>query len=287
MLMLPDQAMATVYAADIAPHLQAGAALGFAHGFCHRLRPDSPPAGAALLPGGAQGAGRYVAGCPRLGRRRARPAGGDGRFPRQHLGPGGRLRPGGGLPGGRGLRHHLPAGMRQRSVRRAGRAVRGRGGIAEGRLRHHGGGGLRPGERLLRVRARAEAHHRSAASPWCGRHAQQNKRHCVLWRVDAGASHHRPEHPAPACARCCPRSRTVPSPGNSWSDTITPTWERRPWPPPRPRGRWRVQAGGCCPGCTRKSKNQKMMKPASPRGTSHERLHARRHRSAEKRTGSS
>ena len=43
MLMLPDQAMATVYAADIAPHLQAGAALGFAHGFAiafDQIRPQ-------------------------------------------------------------------------------------------------------------------------------------------------------------------------------------------------------------------------------------------------------
>ncbi|MFO7608815.1 MAG: ketol-acid reductoisomerase [Candidatus Krumholzibacteriia bacterium] len=33
MLMLPDQAMAAVYAADVAPRLRPGAALGFAHGF--------------------------------------------------------------------------------------------------------------------------------------------------------------------------------------------------------------------------------------------------------------
>ncbi|MBD3220710.1 ketol-acid reductoisomerase [bacterium] len=33
MLMLPDEAMATVFAAEVGPHLGAGAMLGFAHGF--------------------------------------------------------------------------------------------------------------------------------------------------------------------------------------------------------------------------------------------------------------
>jgi len=43
MLMLPDEAMATVHAAEIAPHLRDGAALGFAHGFAvafEQVRPE-------------------------------------------------------------------------------------------------------------------------------------------------------------------------------------------------------------------------------------------------------
>jgi ketol-acid reductoisomerase len=43
MLMLPDEAMAPVFANDIAPHLQPKAALGFAHGFAvafDQIRPD-------------------------------------------------------------------------------------------------------------------------------------------------------------------------------------------------------------------------------------------------------
>ncbi len=43
MLMLPDEAMAAVYAQDIAPNLEPGAALGFAHGFAvafDQIRPD-------------------------------------------------------------------------------------------------------------------------------------------------------------------------------------------------------------------------------------------------------
>jgi ketol-acid reductoisomerase len=45
MLMLPDEAMATVFAAEIAPQLQPGAALGFAHGFAVAFGQISPETG--------------------------------------------------------------------------------------------------------------------------------------------------------------------------------------------------------------------------------------------------
>ncbi len=44
MLLLPDEAMAEVYTAEVAPHLKQEAALGFAHGFAvafDQIRPDS------------------------------------------------------------------------------------------------------------------------------------------------------------------------------------------------------------------------------------------------------
>ncbi len=45
MLMLPDQAMAVVFAAEVAPHLRPGAALGFAHGFAVAFDQIVPPPG--------------------------------------------------------------------------------------------------------------------------------------------------------------------------------------------------------------------------------------------------
>ncbi|HPF69242.1 MAG TPA: ketol-acid reductoisomerase [Candidatus Krumholzibacteria bacterium] len=45
MLMLPDHAMAGVYAAEVAPHLKPGAALGFAHGFAVAFGQVAPEAG--------------------------------------------------------------------------------------------------------------------------------------------------------------------------------------------------------------------------------------------------
>ena len=45
MLMLPDEAMAAVFAAEIAPHLRPGAALGFAHGFAVAFAQIVPPPG--------------------------------------------------------------------------------------------------------------------------------------------------------------------------------------------------------------------------------------------------
>lgn len=45
MLMLPDEAMAAVYKSEIEPYLQAGAALGFAHGFAIAFDQISPRPG--------------------------------------------------------------------------------------------------------------------------------------------------------------------------------------------------------------------------------------------------
>jgi ketol-acid reductoisomerase len=49
MLMLPDAAMATVHAAEVAPHLRPGAALGFAHGFAVAYGQIDPGAGRACF----------------------------------------------------------------------------------------------------------------------------------------------------------------------------------------------------------------------------------------------
>jgi ketol-acid reductoisomerase len=45
MLMLPDQAMGPAYAADVAPHLRPGAAIGFAHGFAVAFGQVTPEPG--------------------------------------------------------------------------------------------------------------------------------------------------------------------------------------------------------------------------------------------------
>ena len=66
-------------------------------------------------------------------------------------------------------RDHLQGGVRDRSVRRADRAVRRPGRADPRRLRDAGGGGLRAGDGLLRVRARGEADRRPDLR---GRHRQ-------------------------------------------------------------------------------------------------------------------
>ena len=55
MMLINDEVQADVYKKDIAPNLEEGNALAFAHGFNIRYKPDRPPRGRRRVHGGAQG----------------------------------------------------------------------------------------------------------------------------------------------------------------------------------------------------------------------------------------
>ncbi len=60
MMTLPDEHIPAVYAADVAPHLRAGAALGFAHGFAVHFGLIEPRADLDVFLIGPKGAGRWL-----------------------------------------------------------------------------------------------------------------------------------------------------------------------------------------------------------------------------------
>ena len=160
MMLTPDELQADIYRDHLVDNMKNGAALMFAHGLnvhfnliepradldVMMIAPKGPGhtvraeyqrgAGVPVLDGGAQGRVGQRARSHALVRGRHR------RRPRRHH------------------RDHVPRRVRDRSVRRAVRAVRRPGRTDEGRLRDAGGGRLRARDGLFRVRARGEADRR-------------------------------------------------------------------------------------------------------------------------------
>ena len=138
MILLPDTEQAAVYEAEIAPHLNAGDALFFAHGFNIRFGLIDPAGRRRRGHGRPQGSG--ASGPPHLYRRGRGPlaGGGVGRPFGQGPRPGPVLRPRHRRHPGRRARHHLRRGDRDRPVRRAGGAVRGPDRAGAGRVRDPG-----------------------------------------------------------------------------------------------------------------------------------------------------
>lgn len=60
MLLVPDEVQPAVFAADVAPHLQPGSYLGFAHGFAVHYRRIVPPAGLGVFLVSPHGIGPQV-----------------------------------------------------------------------------------------------------------------------------------------------------------------------------------------------------------------------------------
>jgi ketol-acid reductoisomerase len=117
MMLLPDTEIAEVYARDVAPNLNEGDALFFAHGFNVRFGYVQAPAGVDVALAAPKGPGHLVAPHLHRGWRRAVPdRRGAGRHRR-------RPRPGSGLRrchrrySGRGDRDHVHRGDRDRPVR--------------------------------------------------------------------------------------------------------------------------------------------------------------------------
>ena len=169
MILAPDHKQRGLYTEFIEPHLTAGKALFFGHGFNIRFGYITPAGRRRRDHGRPQGprpprAPRVRRGPRRPGHRRRR----AGRH-RQRVGARAVLRQGDRRPARRRHQDHVHRGDRDRPLRRAGRALRRR--VAAGHVRLRGAhrGRLPARGRLLRVPARAQAHRRPHVR---GRHRQ-------------------------------------------------------------------------------------------------------------------
>ena len=160
MMATPDELQADIYKNEIAPNIRDGAAIAFAHGLNVHFGLIEPKASVDVLMIAPKGPGHTVrgeyqkgGGVPCLVAVNQDPVGQCAR-PRAVLRLRRRRRP---------LRHHrdqLPRGMRDRSVRRAGGAVRRPGRAHPRRFRDAGRGRLRARDGLFRMPARGEADRR-------------------------------------------------------------------------------------------------------------------------------
>ena len=160
MILLPDTEQAAVYEAEIAPHLQPGRRPLLRPRLQHPVRPDQPAGRRRRGDGRAEGPGPPGAAHLHRGRGRAVARRGGCRSLGQGPRPGPLLRPCHRCDPRRCARHHLRRGDRDRSLRRAGGALRWAHRAGAGRLRDAGGRGVPARVGLLRVPPRAQAHRR-------------------------------------------------------------------------------------------------------------------------------
>ena len=189
MVLVPDTTAAKVYREAIEPNLAPGKMLMFAHGFNIRFGTVTPRADVDVTMIAPKSPGHRVrelyvegAGTPALDRR---PPGRD----RPGQGAGAVVRQGHRRHARRRHRDDVRRGDRNRSVRRAGGAVRRRQRAGQGRLRHARRRRLSAGGRVLRVPPRAEADRRSDLSGRPELHALLGERHRRARRL-----HRRPAH---------------------------------------------------------------------------------------------
>ena len=122
---------------------------------------------------------------------------------------------------GRGARHHLRRGDRDRPLRRAGGALRRPHRARDRRLRDPGGRRLPARVGLLRVPARAEADRRPHVRAGHRRHAVLDLGHRRVRRPDPGAPGDQRRRCGPRWAGSSPRSATGPSPRSGSPRTAT------------------------------------------------------------------
>ena len=197
MVLTPDELQSDIYTADLAPNMRPGSALAFAHGLNVHFNLITPRADIDVFMIAPKGPGHTVRSRIPARRRRALPGGGGAELvgqrarDRAQLLLGDRRRP------RRHHRDHLQGRVRDRPVRRAGRAVRRPGRADQGGLRDPGRGGLCAGDGLLRVPARGEADRRPDLR---GRHRQHellDLQHRRVRRVRARARASSPTRPRP------------------------------------------------------------------------------------------
>ena len=164
MILVPDQSQAAVYTEHIAQHLTKGKLLLFAHGFNIHFGFIKPPADIDVALVAPKAPGHRVrevftegGGVPGLIAIQQDPTGTAQKLALSYARGIGCTRAG-------VLRDVLQGGDRNRSLRRAGGALRRNVRTGEGRLRHAGRGRLRAGDGVLRVPARAEADRRPDVS---------------------------------------------------------------------------------------------------------------------------
>ncbi len=213
MILLPDTEQKDVYDTQVAPHLQPGDCLMFAHGFNIRFGQIVAARRRRRGHGGPEGSRATSSGAP-TPRGAACPA--SSPWPRTRPGKahdaGPVLRPRPRRHPGRRARHDLRGGDRDRSLRRAGGPVRRADRARPRRLRDPGRGRVPARVRLLRVPARAEADRRPHVRAGHRRHALLDVGHRRVRRPDPGAHGHRRTRPRQDAGRSWPTSGTAPSP---------------------------------------------------------------------------
>ena len=189
MILTPDTAQACIYAEQIAPHLNAGKMLMFAHGFNIRFKTIQPPAEVDVTLIAPKAPGHRVrevflegGGTPAL---IAVEQDATGHAKEHALSYAKAL----GLTRAGVIETTFAEETETDSVRRADGALRRRQRPGQGRLRDAGQGGLPAGDRLLRVHARAEAHRRPLLPGRAQLHALLGQRHGRARRL-----HRRPAH---------------------------------------------------------------------------------------------
>ena len=202
MVLTPDTGQRALYDSAIAPNLTPGKMLMFAHGFNIRYELIDPPAGVdvSMVAPERAGAPRAQHVCRRSGRalpvRRApgcdrsragahpRVCTRDRRHPRGRAGD------------------DVRRGDGDRSLRRAGGALRRHHLARQGRIRHAHRGGIPARARVLRGDARAQAHRRSHVPGRPLMDALLGERHRRIRRLRQRTEGGRPANRARRCASC-------------------------------------------------------------------------------------
>ena len=212
MILLPDTEQASVYEAEIAPHLADGDAVFFAHGFNIRFGLIDAAAGVDVAMVAPKGPGHLV-------RRTYTEGGGVPSLIAVSADASGKAMAAGALLRRRPRRHprrrardDLRGGDRDRPVRRAGRALRRADRARHGRLRDPRRGRLPARVRLLRMPARAQADRRPHVRAGHRRHAVLGLGHRRVRRPHPGSADHRRPRPRRDADRSSTRSRTAASP---------------------------------------------------------------------------
>ena len=185
MVLVPDELQADLYQQQLAPNLKEGAALAFAHGFNIHFRLIEPRPDLDVFMIAPKGPGHLVraeyergAGVPCLVAIQQDASGGALDLALSY---------GAAIGGGRAgiIETSFREEMRDRSVRRAGGAVRRHVRADPGRLRHAGRGRLRARDGLFRVPARGQADRRPDLRGRARQHALLDLQHRRVRRLHA------------------------------------------------------------------------------------------------------
>ena len=183
MILAPDTKQRAIYDASIAPNLQPGNMLMFAHGFNIRYKTITPPSDVDVTLIAPKAPGHRVREVFSRGGRHPGVDCGRAGCDRSCSRPRAVLCQGAWGDAGRGHRDDVRRGDRDRPLRRADRSVRRCQRADQGGIRDAGRSRLSARDCLLRVYARAEVDRRPHLPWWSQLHAVLGQRHGGAWRL--------------------------------------------------------------------------------------------------------